>query len=256
MMMQRGGASMTSSIASAAQAPQAMRVDLYQLQLPEGTISRNEKFWKRVDEQSVDPGTYELLYKNGVRVGQATLAEWDYYRQVMEQYPAVTKASSLVAADSKPVELLVRKDIHGQDIWYFDSSNRLEGRSYDACENLLAITFQQAPRRVNAMRVALCPMVRCVTKRLEHSALNNELEVTYAAPQRLYDLNLRADVPLDSFLVIAPSGEATWSTSIGNNFFMSNGTAERLENVLLIVPRPIQIEEAPAGGKPTPARRR
>src|SRR5207244_1062303 len=102
MMMQKGGASLVSTIASAAQIPQAMRVDLYQLQLPQGTISRNEKFWKRVDEQSLDPGTYELLYKTGVRVGQATLAAWDYLRQVMQQYPAVTMATPLVPSDVRP----------------------------------------------------------------------------------------------------------------------------------------------------------
>jgi len=96
---------------------------------------------------------------------------------------------------------------------------------------------------MNTMRVALCPVVRSVRKRLELSPLNNEQEVTFTYPERLYDMNLRADVPVDSFLVIAPSDEARWRTSIGNNFFVSDGTAERMENVLLIVPRGVRIEE-------------
>ena len=73
--------------------------------------------------------------------------------------------------------------------------------------------------------------------------LNNEQEVTFSYPERLYDMNLRADVPSDSFLVVAPSEEARWKTSIGNNFFVNDGTAERMENVLLIVPRGVRIEE-------------
>ena len=253
MVTQKGGASMTSTVASAGELSNgmnAMRVDLFQLQVPQGTISRNEKFWKRVDENAVDPATYDLLYRNGVRVGQATLAEWDYFRAVMEQYPAVTKATSLLASESKPIELSMRKDIPCQEISFFDAGNRLVIRSYDACENIIALSFQQAPRRGNAMRVALCPTVRSVHKRLEYSPLNNEVEVTYVAPERIYDLNLRTDVPADSFLVIAPSAEASAPSSVGNNFFITRGSAERLENVLLIVPRPVRVEErAAASGK-------
>jgi len=75
------------------------------LQVPYGTVSRNEQFWKRVDEQCVDVGTYDLLFKNGVRVGQAPISEWDYFRQVMEAHPAVTKANTLVGVEGKPIEL-------------------------------------------------------------------------------------------------------------------------------------------------------
>ena len=235
----------SSAVASAADSPNGLRVDIYQLQVPLGTISRNQQFWKRVDENAVDVPTYDLLLKNGVRVGQAPIAEWEYFKKIMADYPAVTKAASLVAAESKPIELPVRKELPSQDIFYFDAQNALHGQSFDACENILTVTFQQAARKQQTMRVALCPVVRSKTKRLEFSPLNNEMEVTYAAPQRLYDLNLRTDVSLDSFLIVAPSSEATWRTSIGNSFFMTEGDAERMENVLLIVPAAIRIDQAP-----------
>ena len=81
-------------------------------------------------------------------------------------------------------------------------------------------------------------------KHIQYSAMNSELgEVRVVAPQRLYDLNLRVDVPMERFLVVAPSGESTWPTSIGNSFFVTNGTAERLETVLLIVPKPLRQVE-------------
>src|SRR5262249_10652367 len=104
-------------------------------------------------------------------------------------------------------------------------------------------TFQPAPRHASAMRVVLCPTVRSTEKRLQYTPNNNEMEITYAAPQRIYDLNLRTDVPLENFLIIAPSGDATRRTSIGNSFFMTAGRAERLENVLLIIPRSMRVEE-------------
>src|SRR5678815_2352059 len=103
--------------------PQGMRVEIYQLQVPFGTISKNAEFWKHIDENAVDVGTYELLLKNGVRVGQAPVAEWDYFRQIMSQYPAITQQASLVAAEAKPVEMPVRKQIVNQDLFYFDAKN-------------------------------------------------------------------------------------------------------------------------------------
>jgi hypothetical protein len=243
-LMQKGDASMTSTVASTAErGPNGLRVEIYQLQVPDGTVSRNERFWKHIDEHSLDPATYDLLYRNGVRVGQAPLSDWEYFKQVMDQYPAVTRATSLVAAESKPIELSMRKDVPMQDICFFDSTNKLEGRSYISSENIVALTFQQAPRRIDTMRVALCPVVRSVRKRLELTPLNNEQEVSFTYPEHLYNMNLRADVQVDSFLVVAPSEEARWASSIGNNFFVSDGKAERLENVLLIVPRGVRIEQ-------------
>ena len=238
----RGQVAMSSSVAHAAELPQGLRCEIYQLQVPFGTISRNAGFWRHVDENAVDVATYELLLKNGVRVGQAPVAEWEYFREILAQYPAITKQTSLVAAEAKPVELPVRKDIIGQRLFYFDAKNKMQGQSFDACENVIALTFQQAPRKTNQMRIALCPVVRAQQKRLEWTPLNNEIEISYTAPQRLYDLNLRTDVPVDSFLIVAPSSEATWPTSIGNNFLVTPGEAERMETVLLVVPAAIRIE--------------
>jgi hypothetical protein len=102
--------------------------------------------------------------------------------------------------------------------------------------------MQSAPRKADTLRLALCPVVRGTRKRLEYSAMNNELgDVTYSHPERLYDVNLRVDVPVDRFLIIAPSGQATWPTSIGNSFFITEGAAEKMETVLLIVPKPIRL---------------
>ncbi len=243
---QLGQVSLTSSVAHAAElGPQGMRVEIYQLQVPFGTISRNAEFWKHIDENAVDVGTYELLLKNGVRVGQAPVAEWDYFRQIMSQYPAITQQASLVAAEAKPVEMPVRKDIVSQNLFYFDAKNRMQGQSFDACQNLLNLSFQQTPRKPGSMRVTLCPVVRATQKRLEWTPLNNEIEITYTAPQRLYDLNLRTDVAIDSFLIVAPSSEATWPTSIGNNFLVTPGDADRMETVLLVVPAAMRVELAP-----------
>ena len=247
MLVQRGGASGERSAQAAAshEAPVSLQVDLYQLVVPHGTISRNEPFWKRVDEQAVDVATYDLLLKNGVRVGVAPVAEWDRFRELMERTPAQTKLNTMVGATGKPMELPMRKEVRTEHIFYFDKQNQLQGRTYDDSANIVTMTVQSAPRKTDTLRIALCPVVRGMRKQLQYSAMNNELgEVAYAVPERIYDMNLCADVPVNTFLIVAPSPQATWPSSIGNSFFVTDGVAERMETVLLIVPKAVRFEPA------------
>ena len=248
MNAQGGGIAGNSA---AANVPFQLQVDFYQLTVPFGTVSRNEQFWKRVDEQVVDVATYDLLFKNGIRVGQAPIAEWDYFRAIMEQHPTFTKANTLVGSEGKPVELPMRKEVPWENIFYFNAQNEPIGRTYEQSENFVTLTFQSAPRKTDTMRLALCPVVRATRRHLEYSTMNNELgEVKYVAPERIYDLNLRTDVPVGNLLIVAPSQQANWPTSIGNAFFVHDGAAEKMETVLLIVPKTVHLEEAPVRATP------
>jgi hypothetical protein len=244
MLVQRGAASGERSTQAAShESPVSLQIDVYQLVVPQRTISHNEAFWKRVDEQAVDVATYDLLLKNGVRVGVAPVAEWDRFRELMERTPAQTKLNTMVGATGKPMELPMRKEVRTQHIFYFDKSNQMQGRTYDESANIVTMTVQSAPRKTDTLRIALCPVVRGMRKQLQYSAMNNELgEVAYAVPERLYDMNLCADVPVNTFLIVAPSPQATWPSSIGNSFFVADGTAERMETVLLIVPKAVRFE--------------
>ena len=217
-------------------------LDVYQLTLPLGAVSRSEEFWKRVDEQGVDIGTYDLLQKNGFRVGLAPASEWDYFRGILEQYPAVTKKMTVTAGEAQAVELLMKKDVPSQYLFYLSDDNTLMGRSYDRCENFLTVAFESAPRKPGQVRVTMCPLVRCTRGEFQISVTNAEREYEYVRPERLYDLNLCCDVPVNGFLVVAPSTMAKWSATLGNAFLVDGGAAERFENVLIMVPRPSQVQ--------------
>jgi hypothetical protein len=220
-------------------------LDVYHLTLPLGAVSRSEEFWKRVDEQGVDIGTYDLLQKNGFRVGIAPAAEWGYFKAILEQYPAVTKHTTTVAAgNSGSLELEMKKGIDSQYLFYLSDDNILRGRSYDRCQNLLSVTFQAAPRKPGQVRVTMCPVVRTTRGEFQISVTNAEREYEYVKPERLYDLNLCCDVPVNGFLVVAPSTMAKWSATLGNAFLVDGGTAERFEHLLLMVPRPTHLQAA------------
>src|SRR4051812_7848995 len=155
----RGLSAEPAKLSVLAEKPNPLRVDIYQISVPLGTVSRNEKFWKRIDETCVDVATSDLLQKNGMRVGVAPTSEWGYFRGIMKDHPAVTKINTLVGmgGNGKPVELPVRKQVDRQEIFYFDSTNALIGRSYDASENVISMTFLAAPRKTGVVRLALCP---------------------------------------------------------------------------------------------------
>jgi hypothetical protein len=143
----------------------------------------------------------------------------------------------------------------------------LIGRTFEQCVNGVSLSFQPAPRKQGSVRIAVCPTIRGERRRLEFTPTNQELESPFAEVTRLYDLNLRVDVPDDGFLIVAPSEDADRKTSVGGRFFMAREKAERLEQVLLIVPsllrldgKPITYTEAMTDtrpeGRPAPRRTR
>jgi hypothetical protein len=226
-----------------------VRMDVFQLRTPLGSISRSEEFWKHVDEQSIDVGTYDLLRKNGWRIGIAPTSEWNYFVDIIENYPASPKPTSLTAApggDGASLELTMSKGIPYEVVSYFNDENRLFLRSYEECENLINISLQQAPRKPGEARVSVCPTVRGTYRR--YQVVNGEKggaerEYKYERPERLYDLNCEVDVPVDHFFVVAPAPEVKWTTSLGQTFLVQNGGADRYEQILLLVPKVEELEE-------------
>jgi hypothetical protein len=218
------------------------QVDVYQLVVPFGTFSGNEEFWKRVNEQCVDVATYDLLDSNGIRVGEAPLSELAEFRKYIAE---VTPAQRLTvtASDVRNLEIPMKKDLPEQVLFRFDEAKRPIGHSFDRCENVISIAFQPTPRKPGYLRLTLCPVVRAQKKVLQVSPTNEFREFAFVNPERLYDLNLTADIPRDSFLIVTASRNAQDANSVGRAFFTLDGAAERMEQVLLILPKPYVASE-------------
>jgi hypothetical protein len=74
----------------------------------------------------------------------------------------------------------------------------------------------------------------------------NTRTVTWFKPETLYELNLIADVGIDTFLVIAPSSEARWPSSLGNVFLTEDGATERTETLIIVRPMMFRHKLEPA----------
>lgn len=206
-----------------------VRLEVWVLSVPWGTISDNEAFWKRIDEQVLDVSTHDLLLKNGFRVGMAPLEEWPMFRDLLAKHPATAQQSSALAERRHTLELDARTGIDQQTLFVVQPDNTPTGKTYEQADNILAVSFQRSPARADAARIVVCPVVRETRRRLE--AAPDATRTT-----RLYELNIVAEVPFDRFLILAPSRDIRHPSSIGRNFMVEDGATERMERLLLIVP--------------------
>ncbi|HLL89284.1 MAG TPA: hypothetical protein VK324_08265 [Tepidisphaeraceae bacterium] len=226
----------------ASDSPTFVNLQLYVLSVPFGTVSRNDAFWKRVNEAGIDIATYDVVQKNGIRAGTAAMADWDYFKSLLDLYPARQQKTEYADPGGAAVELPMRTSVDETSIFYLNPDNRLVGRTFDRSEGFISVAFAAVPRKPDVVRVAVCPVVRSLRKRLDFTPLHNEVEQQVVEADRLYDLRLQAEIPPGHFLVMAPSPDATWPTSLGNVFFTSNTAGEKTELVLLFVPNPIRLQ--------------
>ncbi|MGF1632862.1 MAG: hypothetical protein ACFCVE_03340 [Phycisphaerae bacterium] len=220
----------------------------YQLSVPGGEVSRNDALWKRIDEQAVDVATYDVLWKNGIRVGIAPIAEMEHVRRHIDD-PAAKRLSTANTVQQS-FELPMGKEAQRQTIFWFDDQNVLRGRDFEASRNVVNVNYRPTPRQPGHTRISLAPAVVGTRKEIRYTAMNREVEVTYEAPETFYDLNLRLDVPPGHFLIIAPSPEGRWPSSVGRAFFLREDPQDLTEQVLVLVPNVFAQDLRPV--EPTP----
>jgi hypothetical protein len=232
---------------AAAATPYVFHVEMFLINPPAGSFSGNEDFWKTIDEQCVDPATADLLQRNGVRVGVAPLQELENFAKYLEGIQPIQKlAITGTVVQNAAVEM--KTNLPEQCIFCFNKVNTAEGHTFGRSDNILNLSFEPAPRKPGQLRLTLCPMVRELHKQMQFTPLNNQYEVQYVHPQMFYDVNLRVDIPENSFLIVTPSSIATSiPSSVGNAFFIKEGTTQRQEQVLIVVPQPYQVQQKGQG---------
>jgi hypothetical protein len=226
-----------------------VNLSIFQVSVPLGAVSRNEAFWKHVQEHVVDVSAHDILQKNGIRVGMASLADFEHFARILDRSWADARPMTYVAAGVKVVELTMKQAVPYQLIYDFDAKNNLTIRSYEDSDNIFVLEFQPVPRKAGDVRIGLCPMVRSLRKRLVAIGDVETRQIEYRNPEKLFDLNLRSELPLDSFLIIAPSAEAQSPMSLGHSFLVHEANTEKVEELLLIIPQAAK----PKVEKPTEA---
>ncbi|HEY2588591.1 MAG TPA: hypothetical protein VGI81_22810 [Tepidisphaeraceae bacterium] len=227
--------------------PVVIALDVYHLTVPAGAISRNDEFWKRVDEDRVDIGVHDLLLKNGIRIGVGRDQEWPYFKGLLGAYPSSRSARGRTEPGKEGyIEIAMKTKVPEQVIFGLDDQGHDWGRRFELCDDLLGISFIASTHNPGEATVKVCPIVRGLRRYFRTTIYNEESQFELTQPEHLYDMRLEARLPLNDFLIVAPSTDAKTSTSMGNVFLTTEGHAEPVEHCLVIVPRAYRTDEPTA----------
>ena len=220
--------------------PRMIQLEVFDLTVPAGSISRNTDFWKRIDEEFMGFERQSMLDKNGLRIGRAGVEE---LAQLGQHLDALQPRKSIVTAQrADEMEFEMTRTSVSQTLFVFDQTGDPVGRDFGPSNNVVYLSFRQALRNPQSVRVALAPAVRGVRSRLEYSGRGEELKVRDAVPEFRYnELDLNFEIPPDQFVIVAQSSKGTMDTSLGRAFFSVDTPAERMERVLIIRPKSVVV---------------
>jgi hypothetical protein len=221
--------------------PTVIHLDVYLVDVPAGSISGDEAFWRTIDEDAVGPAAEQQLLANGIRCGVAPRSRWPDFAQAFSKELNHAHKMGVDGWATNTVDLTVGQSADREDVFFFNADHQLEGRTYDNAMNGIGLTFGPTPRVPEDVRVTLCPTVRRDQTRVEYSAVNQAYEQQATDVDRIYDVGLTADVPPDGFLIVAPGPQADPDVTLGGRFLLRRDTAARREQIILVVPKLIPL---------------
>jgi len=225
-------------------------LDVYTMKAPLGAISKNDEFWKLIDQEHVDQANHDLLLRNGIRYGIGDSNDWEKkFKPIFEQAGATSQKGSVDIRRAAVTEMPMRTGIEQQDLFFINDSGKLYGRTYQHCDNLIVFGFSPAPDNPWNTRLSMSAIVRDLRYEFVVTERNQVTEVERKRPDYLYDLKLSALVPQDHFLVVAPSADVDMPCNLGGTFLTQPAGAQPMETVLLLVPRTGQLREQVSTGK-------
>ena len=111
--------------------------DTYTITATLGSISGNQEFWAKIDEDHVDVTNHDLMLKNGIRYGLGSEDNWEFYRKIFDKQGATSQKGSVDPHPSAVTPLPMRTGIEYQDLFYLNEEGVLHGRTYQHCDESL-----------------------------------------------------------------------------------------------------------------------
>ena len=238
----RPAASMDIRLVRTAAGPTAIHLDVYLLDVPAGSISGDESFWRTIDEDAAGAAAGQELLANGIRCGVAPRNRWQHFADAFNQQLNHARKVRVDGWATNTIDLDVGQPADREDVFFLNADHQLEGRTYDHASNGFGLTFGPTPREPGNVRLTLCPTVRRDRSLTEYTPLNAAYEQPASDVDRIYDVGLTVDVPPEGFLIVAPGPVAERDPeSVGGRFLVRRDTAARREQVIIVVPRLIPL---------------
>jgi hypothetical protein len=226
--------------------PAVLHLDVYLVDVPAESVSRDEAFWRNVDENAVGAAADQRLLRNGIRCGVAPRAQWRSFADIFSKELLRSRRSKVNGTTTQTVELDVDQPVDREDVWCLDAYGQWEGRTYEEATNGVALTFGPTPRVPGSARLTLCPIVKRQRNHLSFTAMNQPYDEPMADVVRLYDLGLTVDVPADGFFILAPGPLADpVDQTVGGRFLVRRAAGARREQVIVAVPSFLPLDGTP-----------
>ncbi|MFT3785944.1 MAG: hypothetical protein QM770_07240 [Tepidisphaeraceae bacterium] len=217
---------------------------IYSLTVPAGSISANADFWKRIDEDAIDPVMHQTQQWNGIRVGVAPQTEFDHLRKYVDDPEA--KESRVAGNRAENINFELARNIREERLLWYDRNGTMRMRSFDQSSNLLYFKFRQPLRQPDKIELSIVPAVKGERYQLRTTKRGEQSEVDFTQPEYIYDLGLTLDLPLDRFVVISPSPTARDLSNAGRLFFTKDEPGQQMERVIVILPSVTgEVQEVP-----------
>ena len=134
-----------------------VRLVVFVLDMPAGSVSDNAEFWKRVDELALAPPITTACCATASAAVSRPLSESAFFSHFFDVHPHTLSTSHIDGLQSDTFELPMEKQFDQQDLFIFNSSGQLQGRSYDRGSDQLILSFGPAPRGARACAIDLLP---------------------------------------------------------------------------------------------------
>lgn len=226
-----------------------VQLNVYKLTVPARAVSHNEEFWKHVDEATaVDVAQHDVLFTNGFRVGVAPREDWDYFKAILERDTVISQLTGSGGLGGSAIDMPFKQGAPEDTIFYLHPTKGLVGQIYDKHDESMNITFKPVPRHAGDVRISATPLFVSQRTEIFYTARNEaQPHSMFGHKEYQFDLNLQVDVPLDHFLIIAPSADATDLTaSLGHKMMCFDVNGEQFETVLVLSPQPFVFDSPTA----------
>lgn len=216
--------------------PTTLRIRVYQLIVPLGAFSLNEKIWRQLDEDTLDSTTSVLLAQNGFRAGMGLQERWTSIYKLLDG-PGTSFREYLCQTDGRSsVQIVTRQNQSDQNIFYVDRDGQNLGRTFELCDNALRLSISRQMENSD-MKVQVEPFVITGTVDIaRHNQETGVVRTTRQDEQTFHNLRIETLIPASKFLILAPLNPKKNPFSVGTRFLSATDQIPATETILVFVP--------------------
>lgn len=221
-----------------------VRYDVLRVEVPVGTVSKNETLWNHVDESIIPFAVSRRLRVNGFRLGITDAVVWPAIKAFLDSAGAAqAMQAGLSQTDLLPFAIQVDQLPRDHTVFFIGRDDKLRGSKFADSVLLFRVRHAFDPDSMSEFQLSFVPEVRRANPRTVLSATESGLRETPVYEGKVFG-ELRADIEASehSIVVIGPSERAGRKFLIGTQFLCGDRNGIRFERIFFVTPRWVRYE--------------